>query len=258
MSFYSSAHPEQLHPGYQAQSQQQRVRSYSNPPYPITPGSAPYPQQQESGYFPPPPAPIQQAPPTSNPISIPVSNRKRSSSEFVHGYGSLPSHPQSSIPYSNSYPIQHLQPIPQDQPIPGSYQYPSQQRHGVVSTSPGYEHQGRRSFSSQYGYDSRRSYESADSYQSAHSQPSPDYYARQTYPGHHHDHHHAGHENVGHGYEHGHANAKDYAPGPPKDYGDWDESEVSKYHKNQALERRPTLGGSLMSLVKKFGGSERH
>ncbi|OSS53432.1 hypothetical protein B5807_00169 [Epicoccum nigrum] len=258
MSSYSSARSEQLHPGYQPQSQQQRARSYSNPPYPITPGSAPYPRKQDSGYFPPPPsASIQQAPPTSNPISIPVSNRKRSSSDFVHGYASLPSHPSASFSYSNSHPTQPLQPIPQDRPIPGSYQYPSQQQHGIASSSPGYENQGRRSFSSQYGHDSRRSYESADSYQSAHSQPSPDYYVRQTYPGHHHDHHHhAGRENLGHG--HGHANAKAHAPGPPKDYGDWDESEVSKYHKDQALERRPTIGGSLMSLVKKFGGSERH
>lgn len=46
-------------------------------------------------------------------------------------------------------------------------------------------------------------------------------------------------------------------PDPPKGYGDWDKEEVSKYQKNQDLERRPTLGGSLMSLVRKVGGSER-
>jgi hypothetical protein len=46
-------------------------------------------------------------------------------------------------------------------------------------------------------------------------------------------------------------------PNPPKEYGDWDKKEVAKYQKNQDLERRPTLGGSLMTLVRKMGGSER-
>lgn len=46
-------------------------------------------------------------------------------------------------------------------------------------------------------------------------------------------------------------------PQPQKEYGDWDKDEVSKYQKNQDLERRPTLGGSLLSLVKRFGSDRR-
>ncbi len=118
---------------------------------------------------------------------------------------------------------------------------------------PDYQHHRRRSSSSQYAYDPRQSYESTHSYQSAHSQPSPDYYARQPQDNHyanHADWHGYGKENNIHAHSH-------VAPPPSKQYGDWDKEEVSKYHKNQELERRPTLGGSLMSLVKKFGGSER-
>ncbi|KAJ4992847.1 hypothetical protein SVAN01_01551 [Stagonosporopsis vannaccii] len=254
MSSYGSAHSGQLHPGY---LQQQRTRSHSNPPYPTTPGTAPYPQQQQqTSYFPPPPtAPYQQAPPTSNPIAIPASNRKRASSDFGygHGYGTSPSHPPPSSPYANSYPTQHLQPIPQQHPIPENYQYsPQQQPPNMMSGSPGYQHHRRRSSSSQYGYNPRQSYESAHSYQSAHSQPSPDYYARPSQDGHgsYGGWHGCGNETTGHAQVHA-------TPEPPKGYGDWDKEEVSKYQRNQDLERRPTLGGSLMSLVKKFGGSER-
>lgn len=46
-------------------------------------------------------------------------------------------------------------------------------------------------------------------------------------------------------------------PPPPKGYGDWDKEEVAKYRKDRDLERRPTLGGSLMTLVKSFTGSDR-
>lgn len=255
MSSYGSAHSGQLHPGYQAPPQQQPARSNSNPPYPTAPGSAPYPQQQ-SIYFPPPPtAPYQQAPPTSHPIAIPASNRKRASSDYAYGYGTSPSHPQSSSLYANSYPTQQLQPIPQQQPIPENYQYSPQQQQLMMASSPGYSHHRRRSSSSQHGYDPRQSYESAHSYQSAHSyhgHPSPDYYARHLQNGHgnYDDRYNYGNENEGYGQAHA-------APEPPKGYGDWDKDEVAKYHKNQDLERRPTLGGSLMSFVKKIGGSDR-
>ncbi|KAF2625740.1 hypothetical protein BU25DRAFT_412395 [Macroventuria anomochaeta] len=240
MSSYGAAHLGQLHPGYQPQPQQQRTRSHSNPPYPTTPGLATYPQQQSS-YFPPPPtAPYQQPSPASNPIAIPASNRRRSS-DYAYGYGTSPSYPPPSSPYSNSYPAQHLQPIPQQQPIPENYQYSPQQQQAVMSSSPTYQHHRRRSSSSQYGYDPRQSYESAHSH---HDHTGPDYYAR--------------HSQNGHGicderWNSGNGNG----PEPPKGYGDWDKAEVSKYQKNQNLERRPTLGGSLMSLVKKVGGSER-
>lgn len=125
----------------------------------------------------------------------------------------------------------------------------------MMAGSPGYSHHRRRSSSSQYGYDPRQSYESAHSYQSAHSyhgHPSPDYYARpsQNGRGNYDDRYNYGNENE----EYGQAHA---APEPPKGYGDWDKDEVVKYHKNQDLERRPTLGGSLMSFVKKIGGSDR-
>lgn len=263
MSSYGSAHSGQLHPGYQPQ--QQRVRSYSNPPYPTTPGTAPYPQQQQAGYFPPQPgAPFHQAPPTSAPIAIPASNRKRASSDYGygygqgHGYGTSPSHPPPSSPYAHSFPTQHLQPIPQQQPIPENYQYPPQPP-SVVPGSPTYHR--RRSSSSQYGYNPRQSYESAHSYQSAHSQPSLDYYARpvQNVNAGYGDYHGYGGD-VSHGQTHpssGHAGTGYEEPPPPKDYGDWDKEEVSKYRKNKDLERRPTLGGSLMSLVGKLGGSRR-
>ncbi|KAH6644327.1 hypothetical protein C7974DRAFT_383329 [Boeremia exigua] len=254
MSSYGSAHSGQMHPGYQPHLQQQRMRSHSNPPYPTTPNAAPYPQQQQTSYFPPPPAvPFQPPPPTSNPIAIPPSNRQRSTSDYAYGHGSSPVHPHSST-YASSYPTQHLQPIPQQQPIPENYQYSPQQQQSIVSGSPSqqYQHHRRRSSSSHYGHDPRQSYESAHSYQSAHSQPSPDYYARPAQNGH-------GTHGDYYGYPNdttGHAQSQ-IAHVPPKAYGDWDKQEVTKYHKNQDLERRPTLGGSLMSLVKKFGGSER-
>lgn len=250
MSSYGSAHSGQLHPGYPPQ---QRTRSHSNPPYPITPGTVPYPQQQQSSYFPaPPPAPYQQAPPTSTPIAIPASNRQRASSDYGYGYGqgygTSPSHPPPSSPYAHSYPTQHLQPIPQQQPIPEDYQYPPHQHPSTLPTSPavGYQHR-RRSSSSHHAHDPRQSYESAHSYQSAHSPPSPDYYAR---------HAQSGHGWYGYGGE-AEGKPQPQAHEPPKGYGDWDKEEVSRYHRNQDLERRPTLGGSLMSLVKRFGGSER-
>lgn len=263
MSSYGSAYSGQLHPTYQPQPQpqQQRARSYSNPPYPSTSTPAPYPQQQTS-YFPPPPtAPYLQGPLTSNPIAIPASNRKRASSDYAQGYGTSPSQPQASGPYANSCPTHHLQPIPQQHLIPENYQYPPQQQQPMVPGSPGYSHDRRRSSSSQYGYDPRQSYGSAHSYQSAHShqgRPSPDYYARHNQNGHgnYDDRYNSGDEREGHAYAHthGHTHA---APEPPKGYGDWDRDEVARYQKNQDLERRPTLGGSLMSFVKRIGGSDR-
>lgn len=282
MSSYGSAHSGQLHPGYQPQPPQQRIRSHSNPPYPTTPGAAPYPQQQSS-YFPPPPtAPYGQAPPTSNPIAIPPSKQRRSS-DYAYGYGTSPSYPPPSSSYSPSYPAQPLQPIPQQQPIPENYQYSPQQGPAVMATSPSHSHPRRRSSSSQYGYDPRASYESAHSYHSTHSHqthPSPDFYARhaQNGQGNYDDRYNYGNENEGQGAAGsyavqappaGYAAAAAAAAAAPaqhppphtalplKGYGDWDKHEVSKYHKNQDLERRPTLGGSLMSLVKKMGGSER-
>jgi hypothetical protein len=262
MSSYGSAHSGQLHPGYQPQSQQQRARSYSNPPYPITPAAAPYPQQQSS-YFPPPPtAPHQHGPLTSKPIAIPAFNRKRASTDYAQGYGASPAQPQASSPYASSHPLQHLPPIQQQQPIPDNYQYPPQQQQPMMSGSPGYSHDRRRSSSSQHGYDPRQSYESAHSYQSTHShqgRPSPDYYGRHTqngYGNYDDDRYNYGNEHEGHGHAqtlaHTHA-----APEPPKGYGDWDRDEVERYQKNQDLERRPTLGGSLMSFVKRIGGSDR-
>ncbi|KAF1922444.1 uncharacterized protein M421DRAFT_426892 [Didymella exigua CBS 183.55] len=253
MSSYSSAHSGQLHPGHQPQAQQQRARSYSNPPYPTTPGSAPYPQQQSS-YFPPPPtAPYQQAPPTSHSVAIPPSSRKTASSDYAHGYGTSPSHSQASSSYTSSYLTQNLQPIPQPPPIPENYQYPPQHQQPITSSSPIYSHNRRRSSSSQ-GYDPRQSYESAHSYQSAqsyHGHPSPDY-TRQTQngDGNRDDRYNYGNEDEGHGQAHA-------APEPPKGYGVWDKDEVAKYQKNRDLERRPTLGGSLMSFVQRIGGSDR-
>ncbi|KAF3011020.1 hypothetical protein E8E13_010898 [Curvularia kusanoi] len=261
MSSYGSVHSGQLHSSYQPQFQQQRARSYSNPPYPVTPGSVPYPQQQKSGYFPPAPPPAQQAPQISDPISIPASNRKRSSSDYVHGYGTSTSLPPPANSFSSSFPTHHLQTIPQEH-IAGSYQYPSQQQQDVIPSPSGYEYQRRQSSSSQYAYDPRQSHESANSYQSAYSQPSLDFHTKQTHGEHGHhshaDHYYAGRENEGRGLSNANANTNAYGAGPSKGYGDWDKSEVSKYHKDQDLERRPTLGGSLMSLVKKIGGSERH
>lgn len=46
-------------------------------------------------------------------------------------------------------------------------------------------------------------------------------------------------------------------PLPAKGYGDWDKREVRQYYKERDLEKRPTLGGSLMSLVKRVGGERR-
>jgi len=127
----------------------------------------------------------------------------------------------------------------------------------MMSGSPGYPHDRRRSSSSQYGYDPRQSYESVRSYQSAHSHqghPSPDYYARQSQNGYgkYDDRYTYGNEYEGHGHAHAYS-----APEPPKGYGDWDRDEVSRYQKDQDLERRPTLGGSLVSFVKRIGGSDR-
>jgi hypothetical protein len=140
----------------------------------------------------------------------------------------------SSSPYSNSYPNQqhHLKPIPEPttQPIPENYQYSPQPQGAVLSSSP---NQRRRS--SSYGYDPRQSYESAHSYQSAHS--------------HHSRHGQNGYGNYDDRYNYGNENEG----AAPTGYGDWSKEEVSKYEKNQAMERRPTLGGSLMSLVKKGG-----
>jgi hypothetical protein len=124
----------------------------------------------------------------------------------------------------------------------------------MPSSSPTYAHHRRRSSSSQYGHDPRQSHESAHSYQSAHSHhgyPSPDY-ARHEQNGYanYDDRYNYGNESQV--YKQAHAAAE-----PPKGYGDWDKNEVAKYHKNQDLERRPTLGGSLMSVVRRIGGSER-
>ncbi|KAJ4359024.1 hypothetical protein N0V95_002560 [Ascochyta clinopodiicola] len=246
MSSYGSAHSGHLHPGLQPPPQQQRARTQSNPPYPTTPVLAPYPQQQQSSYFPPPPtAPYQHAQSTSNPIAIPTSNRRQSSG-YVNGNGTSPSYPPPSSPYSNSYPVQHLEPIPQQQPIPENYQYSPQFQPAVMSGSPSQHRHRRRSSSSAYGYDPRQSYESARSYQSVHSHH--DYAPRlsQNGYGNYDDRYNYGNENEG--------QAVVYPdPTPVKEYGDWDKEEVSKYHKNKDLERRPTLGGSLMSLVKKGG-----
>ncbi|KZM18648.1 uncharacterized protein EKO05_0001180 [Ascochyta rabiei] len=247
MSSYGSAHSGHLHPGFQPASQQQRARSQSNPPYPTTPASASYPQQQQGSYFPQPPtAPYQQPPSTSNPIAIPTSNRRRSSG-YTHGHGTSPLYPPPSSPYSNSYPVQHLAPILQQQPIPENYQYSPPSQPAVMSGSPTHHHhRRRRSSSSAYGYDPRQSYESARSYQSAH--------AYHDYPP---QHSQIGYGNYDDRYNYGNGNegqASVYPdPMPVKEYGDWDKKEVSKYHKNRDLERRPTLGGSLMSLVRKGG-----
>ncbi|KAF9701107.1 hypothetical protein EKO04_000978 [Ascochyta lentis] len=235
MSSYGSAHSGHLHPGFQPPPQQ-RARSQSNPPYPTTPASASYPQQQQSSYFP--------QPPTSNPVAIPTSNNRRSL-DNGHGYGSSPSYPLPSSPYSNSYPVQHLPPIPQQQPIPENYQYSTQPHQAVMSGEPVHHHR-RRSSSSAYGYDARQSYESARSYQSSHSPR--DYPSRQSQIsyGNYEDRYNYSNPNEGH--------VPVYPdPVPVKEYGDWDKEEVSKYHKNKDLERRPTLGGSLMSLVRKGG-----
>lgn len=245
MSSYGSAHSGHLHPGFQQPPPQQRARSHSNPPYPTTPGAAPYPQQQQSGYFPPPPAAPYQQPATSNPITIPTSNRRRSS-DYAYGHGTSPSYAPPASPYSNSYPVQHLPPIPQQQPIPMNYQYSPQPQQTVLSSSP--SRPRRRSSSSTYGYNPRQSYESAHSYQSAQSHPSPDMYGRHSQNGYgnHDDRYNYGNENEGAG--------QVYAEAPPvKGYGDWDKEEVTKYYKNKELEKRPTLGGSLMSLVRKGG-----
>lgn len=258
MSSYGSTYSGQLHPSYQPPPQQQRARSYSNPPYPTTPAPAQYPQQQLN-YFPPPPiAPYQQGPPSTNPIAIPASNRTRASSEYTYGSGASPQQ-QASSPCANSYPTHHLQPIlQQQQPIPENYQYsPQQQQQSMTSNSPGYSHDRRRSSSSQYGYETRQSYESAHSYQSAHSHhghSSPDHYVRQSQNGYgnYDDRINYSNEHEEHRYAHTHA-----ALEPPKGYGDWDKNEVARYQKNQDLERRPTLGGSLISFVKRISGSDR-
>jgi hypothetical protein len=184
------------------------------PPYPTTPGTIPTSQPQ--AYFPP-------QPQQQQPI-----------------YASSP----PSQPFYASSPNAQFMPSPTMQPgammIPQQHQQPMRHRGSSSST-----HSDRPQFQPQF----QPQYASSAPIPIAH----PQFYQPSAYP------RHSSHSSVGshHGHHHHHAYVDDDDE-PQRRYGELDEDTLreyeARYRKDRRLERRPTLGDSVMSMVGKVGG----
>lgn len=189
--------------------------------------------------------------------------------------------PYPTTPQPPTQPQTYFPPIPEQQPVystsptapfysssPPQPQANHSRTYSTSSSSPQEPASGRRRTSSTSSYTSQRPAQQPipipnpqqyqHQYQPHASYPPPVTYAQQapTYtrtPSHHSDHAHNPHA---------------YADGEDKyeqDYGRLDEETERQYRKRcareRALERRPTLGDSLLSVVgrvgRAFGGSER-
>jgi len=199
------------------------------PPYPTTPGAAP-PPQQPTNYFPPIPEqqPIYSSSPTSS-----YGNGTMTSMPQPH----MPSHRRTSSSSSyNSQRPTHIQPgspaIPIRQPDPQSYQYQ-------------YQHPGPPA---------PTSYPPPVTY----APQAPPIYARSSSQQSHYS-HHSSHAHNAHAYADGEDKYEDeHRRHHDQHYGELDpetEREYKRrYAKEREVERRPTLGGSLLSTIGKIGG----
>ncbi|EAT89650.1 hypothetical protein HBI56_030170 [Parastagonospora nodorum] len=214
MSSYGSNTPGYIHPSQYPPHPQPQYQQAPNPPYPTTPGP---PTSQPTAYFPPQP---QQQPAYSTSPASPWQQPAYASSP-QHQYP--PQNPiYSSSPTAHDAAMMHLPNGP-----------PSHRRSSSLSQS------ARPHFSSSAPI-------------SIPQQQRPAIYARS----------HGSHSS--HGSHHSHHPHDHHAFGDGEDihdngqvYGVLDEETLRQYEKRYAkdreLEKRPTLGGSLMSMVKALG-----
>ncbi|CAO2653910.1 Nn.00g106430.m01.CDS01 [Neocucurbitaria sp. VM-36] len=223
MSSYDSNRSGYLHSQYQQQA----------PPYPTTPAPTSQPQQQQQFYPPPQQQPLYSSSPTSQPYysssltsqpgamtMIPPGPRKRRSSSSA-------SSSNNNNPARTSGQLQPI-PIPIRQPNPSDY------TRTPPSSWPGPQ-------------------------PPVYAQPMPVYARSASHQSHHS--HHSTHMHDPHAYGDGEDKFENQ-------YGPIDEETEREYERRYArekkaqreLESRPTLGGSLMSMMGKLGrtfGSER-
>jgi len=217
MSSYDSARS-----GYQPHAQY----SQQQPPYPTTPG-APQPQQP-TNYFPP--IPEQQPIYSSSPTS------PYNSGAMTMPQPHMPTHRRtsSSSSYNSQRPthLQHTpsQAIPIRQPDPHSYQYQQPTHLAPTSYPPPVA----------YAPQAAPIYARSSSQQSHYS-------------------HHSTHAHNAHAYADGEDKYEDeHHRHHDQHYGELDPETEREYKRRYArekeVERRPTLGGSVLSMIGKVGG----